>query len=481
MKLPRDVVERVADQLGSAELGDPRRSKRLRRVVGKLARNPGASLPSALKEDAEVQGAYRLINNRRVSFEAVLKPHLEATSRSAESVSEVLALHDTTDCAFPSLDPEEIGYLPTGKAGFRLHTTLAVDGSSWRRPLGLAHAETLFRTKRARTTRKRSGSETAAQPEREFGRWWRGIQASAEALAGCKRVVHIADRESDSYELMWQTMAIGQEFVFRVRVDRRSRVAAAVDSSGWSTVRAVAAGCEGIVEREVELSHRKQKSAPQMRKAHPARKGRAARLRFSATAMEMPRPQYLQDPVPKQLRVNLVHVVEVDPPAGESAVEWLLYTTLPIETPLQVEEIVDKYRTRWLVEEFYAALKTGCAYEEREFESANSLLVMLAMSLPIACELLWLRSRARTDPDRPATEVLTQLQLRVLHEFRPGKLSATPTVQEALLAVASLGGHLKRNGPPGWKVLHRGMLELHGYVTGWAAAEAAAVRRARHL
>ena len=27
------------------------------------------------------------------------------------------------------------------------------------------------------------------------------------------------------------------------------------------------------------------------------------------------------------------------------------------------------YRTRWTIEEFFKALKTGCLYEQREFES----------------------------------------------------------------------------------------------------------------
>ena len=154
--------------------------------------------------------------------------------------------------------------------------------------------------------------------------------------------------------------------------------------------------------------------------------------------------------------------------------EWLLYTTLPVDTKEQVLDVVDKYRARWAIEEFNAALKTGCAYEQREFETRDALLNILAISFPIACELLWLRSRARTDPDLPASEVLTPLQLRVLRALGKRKLSSHPTAQDALFAVAGLGGHLKRNGPAGWVVLYRGMQKLLAYETGWSAAEAAA-------
>ena len=477
MKLTQDAAARIAGQLGQAELGDPRRSRRLERFVAKLAVAPSASIPQALGSDAEVQGAYRLVNNRQVTFEAVLLPHVEATVQAARAVREVLVVHDTTDCSFPNLDPEELGYLQTGKAGFRLHFALAVDGDTWRRPLGVVHAETIFRTTRRRGKRKKksSGGETAGRADREFGRWWRGVHASADRLADCPRVIHVADRESDSYELMWQAINAGQEFIFRVRVDRRSRHADATGND-WATIKQVAAGCAGLLEREVALSRRKKKSAPGMNKAHPPRKGRNATLRFAATRVVIPRPQYLHDPVPKTLELNLVHVIEVNPPAGEPPVEWLLYTTLPVDSREQVEDIVDKYRTRWVIEEFNAALKSGCAYEEREFASRDALLTMLAMSLPIACELLWLRSRARTNPDAPASDVLTPLQIRVLRTLGNRRLAVRPTAEEALLAVAGLGGHLKRNGPPGWIVLYRGMQMLKAYETGWAAADAAANR-----
>jgi hypothetical protein len=480
MKLPTDAVARIVDQLSRAELGDPRRSRRLARLGAKLAAAPWSSIPLALEDDAEVQGAYRLANNPRVTFEAVLQPHVEATIESAQRVREVLLVHDTTDCAFPMLDPKELGYLQTGKAGFRLHFTLALDGDTWRRPLGVIHAEPAFRSqRRRRKSRRVSGSVTVGRSDSEFGRWWRGIKSSANRLAGCQRVVHVADRESDSYELMWQAIDAKQDFIFRVRVDRRSR-SADVPGRSWSTVKEVVAGCEGVLEREVTLSRRKQKSAPGMNKAHPPRKGRRANLRFAATRVVIPRPQYLHDAVPATLELNLVRVIETDPPEGDAPVEWLLYTTLPVDTKDQVADIVDKYRTRWAIEEFNAALKTGCAYEARQFESRDALLTMLAVSLPIACELLWLRSRARTNPEAPATDVLTPRQIRVLGALGKRKLSARPTAEEALLAVAGLGGHLKRNGPPGWIVLYRGMHKLKAYEEGWAAADAAA-KRSPHL
>lgn len=477
MRIKRESTERLVSELLGATLGDSRRNARAVRVVEKLACDPSRSLPAALGSDAEVQGCYRLVNNPAVCFDALHAPHAAATGQRALSAGRVLVLHDTTSCSFANLDPEELGYLQTGKAGFHLHFGLVLDASAWKRPLGVIHAETVHRTEKPRPNKskqrkkkKKSGTDTARQAHKEFDRWFRGILSAHQSLAGAK-ATHVADRESDSYELMAQTMALGDDFIFRSRVDRRSRRADEM-SAEWSTVREVARRCEGVLEREVPLSRRRADGPPAQAKVHPPRKMRLATLRFAATRVVIPRPQYLSDPIPRCLEPSLVRVAEVDPPPGEPPVEWLLYTTRPIDTPEQIAQVVDDYRARWTIEEFNAALKTGCAYEAREFESRHGLLNMLALSLPIACEVLWLRSRARSTPDAPASDVLSAVQLDVLRHFSHYELPTDPTAQDALLAVAALGGHLRRNGAPGWKVLLDGMATLQAHTAGWEAAMA---------
>ena len=48
-------------------------------------------------------------------------------------------------------------------------------------------------------------------------------------------------------------------------------------------------------------------------------------------------------------------------------------------------------------------------------------------------------------------------------------LPARPSVRDAMLAVATLGGHIKSNGDPGWLVLGRGMHDLLLLELGWRA------------
>jgi hypothetical protein len=471
VKLSNDAIERVVGDFGDSELGDPRRHRRLRRIVGQLAAQPWASIPDAMGSVAELEGAYRFINNRAVSFEELHGSHVKAAAERCRAAKEVLVVHDTTTCEFAHAEADEVGYLPTGAAGFQLHIALAIDATQWRRPLGVVSAEVLSRAKRSgRGSRKRkvSGAETSQWKDRESERWWRGVKNASATLAGVPHI-HVADREGDTYELLGAMWTENLRFVVRNKHDRRARDPESTDPK-WSTMRELVKQAEGSVERDVPLAARKRSSTPREYSTHPPRKARLAHLRFAATTVELRRPRYLHDPLPKTLQLNLVHVVETNAPIGERPVEWTLLTTEPVNTPEQVAQIVDIYRTRWTIEEFNKALKTGCLYEQREFESRAALLVVLALSLPIACELLWLRSRARTEPNAPATDVVSPTQLDVLRAMVPRKLPAAPTVRQILLVIAELGGHQRSNGEPGWLILNRGLRKVQGWESGWRAA-----------
>jgi hypothetical protein len=122
-----------------------------------------------------------------------------------------------------------------------------------------------------------------------------------------------------------------------------------------------------------------------------------------------------------------------------------------------------------MIEEYFKALKTGCAYEKRQLETAHSLLNAMAVLAPVAWRLLLLRHLARETPERPASAALSPTQLAVLRAVAKRPIPDKPTVQDAMLAIAGLGGHLPRNGDPGWLVLGRGMHDLLLLELGWRA------------
>ena len=94
VKLSKATVERAAAVFADLDLGDPRRTQRVIRIVANLASNPEASFPKAMGSEAEIEGAYRLMNNSRVTMEALNDAHAEVTARRAAE-----ARSDTRDGA----------------------------------------------------------------------------------------------------------------------------------------------------------------------------------------------------------------------------------------------------------------------------------------------------------------------------------------------------------------------------------------------
>jgi hypothetical protein len=118
--------------------------------------------------------------------------------------------------------------------------------------------------------------------------------------------------------------------------------------------------------------------------------------------------------VPLYLGLHVVEVREVDPPKNAPPIVWRLVTTEPVTTEKQVASIVDAYRQRWLIEEFFKALKTGCRYQQLQLESARGLLIALSIETAVAWRLLLLRWIAQHRPDADPTSVLSVEDLQVL-------------------------------------------------------------------
>jgi hypothetical protein len=267
---------------------------------------------------------------------------------------------------------------------------------------------------------------------------------------------------------MAMCLARNARFIFRARNNR-----IALQNGVPIPIRDLVDDAEAVLEREVPLSRRLGAPTPKTRRTHPPRERRTARLRFTRTRATFRRPRIAGAHLPETIDVNVVHVFEVDAPAGQEPVDWLLYTTEPLDTRSQIELVVDSYRCRWQIEELNKALKTGCVVQQRQLESFEALTTALAFSLPIAVELLALRTLARREDPCPATAVFDDRQLAALRHISHRPLPHNPTAQDVLWCIAGLGGHIKNNGQPGWQVLQRGMEDFLPFAAGWCAREAA--------
>jgi len=471
------AVEELVEEMRGADLGDERRNARLLEVMRLLGSNPSGSFASMSGAEKEREGLYRFLRNEHVAWEEILKPHFENTFKRARDAKRVLAIHDTSAFRLPD-DANLESYIQTGKRGFYAHASMLVSPDD-RNPLGVGAIELFTRPKKQRRTKKKgrkmSGSETHRLEGRESLRWSRAVDKVENALEGVE-IIHVMDREGDSYELFSKLIAEDASFVIRWCKDRNSRMPG---DEEWRKVSELLDQASTIrARREVMLGKRKAKTAPDANKASPARRKREASLCLSFCTLVFKKPAYLplRDGFPTSLTVQVVRVHEPDPPAGEEPIEWVLLTNLPVTKAHQVEEIVDIYRQRWMIEEFFKALKTGCSYRKRNLTNAQSILNSFATLTPVAWKALALRWAAQQSGDEkavPASHVLDSDELAVLRakaETIGEPLPPCPTAPQALLVIASLGGYRKSSGPPGWLTILRGLEKQQTLVDGWRLA-----------
>lgn len=132
-------------EVGAAQLGDPRRTARLARLVSDLAARPGDGLPAACATPAATKAAYRFLDSDAVAADAVLAAHVAATRERLREAPVVLALQDTTALDFtahPAVDG--VGPLAhPARQGLLVHSVLGATGEGV--PLGLLHQHTWAR------------------------------------------------------------------------------------------------------------------------------------------------------------------------------------------------------------------------------------------------------------------------------------------------------------------------------------------------
>lgn len=461
-------------ELDGVDLGHKGREARMRELMTGLVIDPTRSIRAAARTKAHEEAFYRLLSKDAVTMTALLKPHISLTQARCAEAAKVICAHDTSNFEYKGSKRKGLGRVRTKSSqGFLFHASLAANAATGQ-PLGLLASKVWVRSEErtsvvegANGPRKKSGSDYAGAQNKESVRWFEQIHAVEESLAdaGCK-LIHVADREADIFATLQALSEHQYRFVIRLARDKTAREN---QDAPFEKLTTLARRAEGRMEVQAAVAKRAATTIPQQNKTFPEREARVARLEFAATSATLNAPKYGKG----SLHINVVHVREIDPPNPDDPIEWFLLTSEPVDTVDQVAEVVQAYRTRWLIEEFFKALKTGCAMEDRELESLHTLTNVLALCIPIAYQLLAVRHLARTQPTAPAPDVFSPTQIAILQAKT--KLGPAPTVLQALEAVAYLGSHFEpfSKKMPGWRVLSRGMQRLHALEEGWLARDAA--------
>lgn len=431
-----------------AQLGDQRLNQRLVRIGTGLAQNPGGTLPQAFRQMKDLKAAYRFFNQAQVGPPQIQTPHWEQTRQVCRQPGEYLLLEDTSELDYSGHPGcEDLGPIGNGRGrGLLLHSTLAVQVQSWdlaQRPEGIV-VGLLDQQCWRRTGRPKRGRETwkqRIQRPRESQRW-AAVLEQGEGPPAHSQWVWIADREADFYEPIERCQRRGVDFVIRAYRNRRLG-----DQPGYLKDALARMAVQGTTEVELRS-----------RAGQPAR---TARVQVRSGTVRLKGPERPDGDKP-DFTLNVVEVQEVDTPAGVPPLHWILLSSLSCRRWAEVQRIVGRYATRWWIEEYHKALKSGVGAEESQMQRAYRIETLVAVLAIVAVRLLNAKWLARRRADEPVEAEVFGSQALELLAARFGQPTGGWTHRSALVAVARLGGFLarKHDGLPGWQTIWRGWQRL---------------------
>ena len=437
-----------------AKLGDSRLGKRLARLLNQLAGNPTASISAAVQDPYQAKAAYRFVGNEEVTTEKITNITRDVTLANINKVKPpvVLLPQDTTEFNYTNLKATEgLGNIGTIKTamGIVTHSSIAISDTG--EVFGLIAQKTWVRP----PAEHGKSSERIKLPieEKESNKWLETIENAGNLFPEGTLAVHICDREGDIYELFCKAERDNAKYLSRKCHDRK------IESD------------EGIgklddYEKALPLAGRITISVP--RDSHTGRKARDAELEIRYGKCQIMKPSNLVSNIvlPKSIEVYIVTATEKNPPPDQEKIYWHLITNVPTESFEDAVERIQWYTQRWKIEVFHRTLKSGCKVEELQSGSADKLMKLIAIYSIIALQIMELGYIARTQPDATCEMCFMEDEWKILYRVAnktkdlPEK---PPTIQEAVVMIAKLGGFLgrKSDGQPGVTVIWRGLTKLY--------------------
>ncbi|KDB10588.1 transposase, IS4 family [Burkholderia sp. lig30] len=73
--MSNDLGAWVEEEFENLDLGDPRRDRRAKALLKRLAAQPAASIPGACEGWTATTAAYRFLGNEQIEWQDVMQPH----------------------------------------------------------------------------------------------------------------------------------------------------------------------------------------------------------------------------------------------------------------------------------------------------------------------------------------------------------------------------------------------------------------------
>jgi len=402
-------------------------------------------------------GFGRFLANARVTVDRLIEGWSDQTA-TAVAGRHVLAIQDTSEINFRTRPNRRRGLGEIGKGvgrGLLLHAMLAVDANTGS-CLGLVGGQIWTRRGRIKIAHSKRRSRN-----KESHRWTTTAEGAKGVLAAATTVTAVSDRESDIFAAWASVPEPNFHMIVRSMHERRL--------ANGGSLYAMGERFAFTTTRLVELLEREGK-----------RSTRSAQLSLRFGRVELARPRNTRDRgLPNSVPLTFIEVIERDPPRGTEPVHWRLLTTHDVANADAAWQIVDWYKMRWIIEQFWRLLKLqGLRLEDSQLDTADRLIKLTAVATKAAVATLQLL-QARDGPHcDPATIAFTADEIAMLDSLN-SQLQGKTSLQKnphpnaslpwAAWIIAKLGGWdgYPSSKPPGPITFKHGLQQFHAMVAGW--------------
>ena len=430
------------DTFGDADLGDGRRVRRLVELAAGVCRRPGGRVTHVFQDSAAREGAFRLLENAAVNAQEVAQASHRSTARRCSEESMVFVPVDQTSLSFSDRTGTKFG--PTGNKneihrGMYVMNALAVDSQGT--TLGLLAQEYWVRPE-ARCPKWKQDRRPAH--ERESCLWRRALCSATKAMnaeAPACTPWYQLDRGADFGDVL----CLAHEHSLLLTVRSAHNRALEGRSKGYLRPRMKAQPILGHMFVDVPAQHGRSKRTAKLNL-------RARRLRFRVAEPGKQR---------RSVWVEMCAVL-VTEPGKRDGIEWMLWTSYPVECFEDAVRVAQGYTMRWRIEEFHRAWKSShCKIESSQLRSVDAMRRWGAITAAVAARAEHLKLRSRAEPDAPADSEISRDEIDaaiLLSETKKHKVGDPMTLQQVVSLIAQVGGYIGKSsgGPPGTITLSRG-------------------------
>jgi hypothetical protein len=432
-----------------AKLGDKRRNVRAIKLGINLMTNPKIGLTNQTNSWGDLKAAYRLCNEKDVTYEKLQETHIKNTQNIASHSNEknvVLFIQDTSEIDYSThKKTENLGPIGDNQGkGYMLHTCISVIPYDNPEILGLA-----MQTAWTRNEKAYKGNETRIQRRRrktEGDIWKTTIEKIGIAPTSEKAPywVSVGDRGNDIFDFFLASKVSNWHYLVRLCQNRK------IETDKNKYLKDFIRELPSKTKKEIKIRGRNGKSK------------RTIEVKVTWNQVTILPPKIDKHKNLSAVKGWVIRVWNI-----EENLEWILFSSLPVEDNKTALEKVDWYSKRWLIEEYHKCLKSGCNIEKSQLKTLEGLLSLLGFLAIVALRLLQIRTLSRLPQKYLAKDKVPQLMLEILcikYNLSMEKL----TIKDFWRKLARLGGFLERksDGNPGWQTLWIGWMQLQTLTEG---------------